>query len=440
MEPHSEKKGSPTRGTNLDARGGNRNPNFAPVHTTIPEMIPTYQTAMPLYNPPNINGSPNTTNAMIPPTMMQDQRYMEPQYRAPPSYMIPMQPQQSQQPQPQPQQPQQQPMYPMQIPYMAPMGGNPQPYLVAPGLPAPPPPGLQMYPYNARLIDERRRIILATKPKKRKRKKYNEVERLYKCNFPNCNKAYGTLNHLNCHIVLQKHGKKRLPSEFKELREKLKKRRKLQREKLKKEMHKKELLKEQEESRQISEQQKLMDSARQRMLISMQQPRYATAAPPPQPRFPVSSYPVAGGSTLISTTSPRPVPIMTRSVPGMTSAPPYMNPANKQASGYFAYRPPYVSTNSAPPAVVPPTTTPTISLPLLGGGSQHPTTIKEEQSESQLSDAPSTAKTIATTGTTSTTTVLPRTMTTATTATTKTTEIGENKMTKTEEERKDVVP
>ncbi|GMG30292.1 unnamed protein product [Ambrosiozyma monospora] len=62
-------------------------------------------------------------------------------------------------------------------------------------------------------------------PQKRKRKKSHEVERLYHCNFKDCKKAYGTLNHLNSHVVLQNHGPKRLPSEFKELREMLKKKR-----------------------------------------------------------------------------------------------------------------------------------------------------------------------------------------------------------------------
>ncbi|ORE23243.1 hypothetical protein BCV71DRAFT_147122, partial [Rhizopus microsporus] len=54
--------------------------------------------------------------------------------------------------------------------------------------------------------------------KKRPRRKYHEVERLYKCNYQNCTKAYGTLNHLNAHVSMQKHGPKRLPAEFKELR------------------------------------------------------------------------------------------------------------------------------------------------------------------------------------------------------------------------------
>ncbi|KAF8745522.1 hypothetical protein AX14_008938 [Amanita brunnescens Koide BX004] len=54
--------------------------------------------------------------------------------------------------------------------------------------------------------------------KKRPRRRYDEIERLYQCSWPNCTKAYGTLNHLNAHVTMQKHGSKRSPSEFKELR------------------------------------------------------------------------------------------------------------------------------------------------------------------------------------------------------------------------------
>ncbi|KAI8370807.1 hypothetical protein EDC96DRAFT_439872 [Choanephora cucurbitarum] len=54
--------------------------------------------------------------------------------------------------------------------------------------------------------------------KKRPRRKFHEVERLYQCNYPECTKAYGTLNHLNAHVSMQRHGPKRQPSEFKELR------------------------------------------------------------------------------------------------------------------------------------------------------------------------------------------------------------------------------
>ncbi|KAI8456829.1 hypothetical protein BY996DRAFT_6412082 [Phakopsora pachyrhizi] len=55
-------------------------------------------------------------------------------------------------------------------------------------------------------------------PRKRARRRYDEIERLYSCSYPGCTKAYGTLNHLNAHIIMQKHGPKRLPQEFKEIR------------------------------------------------------------------------------------------------------------------------------------------------------------------------------------------------------------------------------
>ncbi|TFL05349.1 hypothetical protein BDV98DRAFT_500810, partial [Pterulicium gracile] len=54
--------------------------------------------------------------------------------------------------------------------------------------------------------------------KKRPRRRYDEIERLYKCNHLDCSKAYGTLNHLNAHVVMQGHGGRRSPGEFKELR------------------------------------------------------------------------------------------------------------------------------------------------------------------------------------------------------------------------------
>ncbi|KAG0138894.1 hypothetical protein CROQUDRAFT_70395 [Cronartium quercuum f. sp. fusiforme G11] len=55
-------------------------------------------------------------------------------------------------------------------------------------------------------------------PRKRPRRRFEEIERLYRCNFEGCTKAYGTLNHLNAHVQMQKHGSKRLPEEFKEIR------------------------------------------------------------------------------------------------------------------------------------------------------------------------------------------------------------------------------
>jgi len=46
---------------------------------------------------------------------------------------------------------------------------------------------------------------------KRPRRRYEEIERMYKCGWNNCEKAYGTLNHLNAHVTMQSHGTKRTP-------------------------------------------------------------------------------------------------------------------------------------------------------------------------------------------------------------------------------------
>lgn len=34
---------------------------------------------------------------------------------------------------------------------------------------------------------------------------------MYKCGWNGCEKAYGTLNHLNAHVTMQSHGSKRTP-------------------------------------------------------------------------------------------------------------------------------------------------------------------------------------------------------------------------------------
>jgi hypothetical protein len=46
---------------------------------------------------------------------------------------------------------------------------------------------------------------------KRPRRRYEEIERMYKCGHNGCEKAYGTLNHLNAHVTMQGHGSKRTP-------------------------------------------------------------------------------------------------------------------------------------------------------------------------------------------------------------------------------------
>jgi len=49
---------------------------------------------------------------------------------------------------------------------------------------------------------------------------------MYKCGHQGCEKAYGTLNHLNAHVTMQSHGQKRTPEEFKEIRKEWKARKK----------------------------------------------------------------------------------------------------------------------------------------------------------------------------------------------------------------------
>ncbi|KAH9038291.1 hypothetical protein EDB84DRAFT_1397510 [Lactarius hengduanensis] len=54
--------------------------------------------------------------------------------------------------------------------------------------------------------------------KKRPRRRSDEIERIYNCSWTGCTKSYGTLNHLNAHIVMERHGSKRTSAEFQELR------------------------------------------------------------------------------------------------------------------------------------------------------------------------------------------------------------------------------
>ena len=37
-------------------------------------------------------------------------------------------------------------------------------------------------------------------------------KRLYHCSWSGCTKSYGALNHLNAHIIMQRHGSKRTPA------------------------------------------------------------------------------------------------------------------------------------------------------------------------------------------------------------------------------------
>jgi hypothetical protein len=56
--------------------------------------------------------------------------------------------------------------------------------------------------------------IPGTNQKKRPRRRYDEIERLYHCNWQGCSKAYGTLNHLNAHVSMQKHVSWNIPTKL----------------------------------------------------------------------------------------------------------------------------------------------------------------------------------------------------------------------------------
>ncbi|CBF84452.1 hypothetical protein AN9017.2 [Aspergillus nidulans FGSC A4] len=60
----------------------------------------------------------------------------------------------------------------------------------------------------------------------RPRRRYEEIERMYKCGWNGCEKTYGTLNQLNSHVTMQSHGAKRTAGEFKEIRKEWKARKK----------------------------------------------------------------------------------------------------------------------------------------------------------------------------------------------------------------------
>lgn len=73
-------------------------------------------------------------------------------------------------------------------------------------------------PERAQTMQQPRFVSFSGPTKRRRRRKYNEIVRLYACNHPKCPKAYGTLNHLNAHVSLHKHGPRRRPDEFREIR------------------------------------------------------------------------------------------------------------------------------------------------------------------------------------------------------------------------------
>ncbi|KAI9786192.1 MAG: hypothetical protein M1839_007602 [Geoglossum umbratile] len=113
---------------------------------------------------------------------------------------------------------------------------------------------------------------------KRPRRRYEEIERMYKCGWSGCEKAYGTLNHLNAHVTMQAHGQKRTPEEFKEIRKEWKARKKDEETQRK------------EEERQRQPSQPTGQSETQNSTESAQAPSTSTYAPSVRPQLPPIGY------------------------------------------------------------------------------------------------------------------------------------------------------
>lgn len=84
-------------------------------------------------------------------------------------------------------------------------------------------------PYDARTfsglsptlgaVDDRAQVMppLQRHKGRRMRRRYYQIYRKYKCLYPECTKSYGSLNHLNTHIVTKKHGQRKSKADFKDL-------------------------------------------------------------------------------------------------------------------------------------------------------------------------------------------------------------------------------
>ncbi|CAO3589945.1 unnamed protein product [Absidia cylindrospora] len=132
--------------------------------------------------------------------------------------------------------------------------------------------------------------------RKRPRRRYDEIERLYHCTFSGCKKSYGTLNHLNSHVLMQNHGPKRHPSEFKEMRKEWRRQRK-QREEQRKQAEKSNK-QQQEQQFQQQQQQQLLQQHPLPQQQQQLQPTLTTAFQPPSSyiptNFPLQSMPLSG--------------------------------------------------------------------------------------------------------------------------------------------------
>ncbi|KAK8253775.1 transcriptional regulator [Phyllosticta capitalensis] len=139
---------------------------------------------------------------------------------------------------------------------------------------------------------------------KRPRRRYEEIERMYKCGWNGCEKAYGTLNHLNAHVTMQSHGQKRTPEEFKEIRKEWKAKKK-----------------EEEAQRKAEEERRRQNEARNQENTNAEAPMYGDrqmgqSAQMGGPQLPPIGYAPAGATgqstTQYSTQSPGAIGDMTQ--------------------------------------------------------------------------------------------------------------------------------
>ncbi|KAM9896832.1 hypothetical protein OXX79_007249 [Metschnikowia pulcherrima] len=92
---------------------------------------------------------------------------------------------------------------------MVPMSPGPMPQAFSP------PPVPQNRPPQNRSRSAPQATVATEPPKARRfRRRYYQIYRKYTCSYPGCTKSYGSLNHLNTHIVTKKHGKRKCKMDF----------------------------------------------------------------------------------------------------------------------------------------------------------------------------------------------------------------------------------
>ncbi|KAF2872180.1 C2H2 transcription factor-like protein [Massariosphaeria phaeospora] len=122
---------------------------------------------------------------------------------------------------------------------------------------------------------------------KRPRRRYEEIERMYKCGWNGCEKAYGTLNHLNAHVTMQSHGAKRTPEEFKEIRKEWKAKKK----------EEDGLRKADEERHRAAEQRAVHDNGTDAPVYGQMRQAVGVPGQPPPPHLPPIGYQPAASNT-----------------------------------------------------------------------------------------------------------------------------------------------